>query len=101
MHQSFAISPLAHNDGTVVVLQGTGGNLRRRGRTVIDENDQRNLSIYRQRHGFEDFVFRFLTASGLHNLGTARQEVRHHFYGLLHHTAAIAAKVEHQSADAL
>ena len=98
LHEALAVAALAHDDGTVEVLQAAAHNLAGRRRAAVDEHRQWYLGVFRLQAGVALGVFRRHLAFGLDHQGAARYPDIHYVDGLVHQAAAVAAQVEHHPA---
>ena len=99
LHKALAVCTRAHNNGTIHILKGTCKNLRGRGRSAIDEYDDRQMLgnrgmtrvvVYERR--------RVATHNRDHPTATWHKQ-RGYIDSLLHHTATIRAVVEDDATE--
>ena len=101
LHQSLAEGARAHDDGAVEVLEAAAGDLRGRGRLVVDEDDDGH-------HGVDRLHLGRKLAVGLLDLALHRQDglaLGHEHVddgdGLLDASATVAPQVEDEALHAL
>ena len=100
LHQAFAERAAPDDGAAVVVLNGTGKNLRCRGRTLVDEHNQRNALIRASSVAAELLALR-LAALRIDDKTVLGQELVGYLYSRLQIAACIASQVDGQIADVL
>ncbi len=100
LHRAFAEGPGAHHDCPVMILQGTGHDLRGRGRAAIDQDHHRPAVGQIATSGIEALNAVGPPTAGRHDL-TAIEEGIGGGDRLLEQAAWIVAQIEHQALHAL
>ena len=97
LHESFSIGASADDDGTIVVLERTRGDFRRRGRGIVHQHDHRHLRV-------EGFVGRFearvecrIFGFRFENELVFRQKEVDHLHSLVHQSAPISSQIKDET----
>ena len=94
LHQSFSKRAASNHHGAVKILHRAGNNLRRRCRTAVNKDAQRNLRVDRLLRGLVNLLFRLQPSLCAYNLRVFRHEEVGNLDGTLNQASTIATQVE-------
>ncbi len=100
LHKALAIGAAAHDEGAVVVLQGTARNFGCRGRALVGEHYDGQVGILCVEGGLVGVVELLHLAACGHHLAASGYEQVDGLDSLLEHPAGVVAQVKHKATGA-